>query len=53
MSKTMIEIGAGKGLGNAVARKFAENGYKAVLLARNEEHLKEYQAERYQVAFPL
>ena len=45
MSKTMIEIGAGKGLGNAVARKFAENGYKVVLLARNEEHLKEYQAE--------
>lgn len=45
MSKTFVEIGAGKGLGNAVARKFAENGYKVVLMARSEEHLKEYQTE--------
>lgn len=45
MEKTLIEIGAGKGLGNAVARKFAENGYKIVLMARSEAHLKEYQEE--------
>lgn len=43
--KTFVEIGAGKGMGNAVARKFAENGYKVVLMARSEEHLKEYQTE--------
>lgn len=45
MEKTFIEIGAGKGLGNAVAKKFAENGYKIVLMSRSVAHLKEYQAE--------
>lgn len=45
MSKTFVEIGAGKGLGNAVAKKFASNGYKVVLMARSQEHLETYQKE--------
>lgn len=43
--KTIFVIGAGNGLGNSVARKFGQNGFRVVLLARNEEHLKDYQKE--------
>lgn len=43
MSKTFVEIGAGKGLGNAVAKKFAVNGYHVVLMARDRAHLEAYQ----------
>ena len=45
MKKTIIVIGAGKGLGNAVARKFAQNGFRAVLMARNRASLSEYERE--------
>lgn len=45
MEKTIFVIGAGKGLGNAVARKFGENGFRAVLMCRNGEHLKAYKRE--------
>ena len=40
--KTIIVIGAGRGLGNAVAEKFGREGFRVVLVARNEEHLKSY-----------
>ena len=45
MEKTIFTIGAGRRLGNAVARKFASNGFHAVLMSRNAEHLDEYRRE--------
>lgn len=43
MKKTIFVIGAGKGLGNGVAEKFALENFKPVLIARNEKNLAEYQ----------
>lgn len=43
MEKTIFVVGAGKGLGNAVARKFGENGFRVVLMCRSAEHLAGYQ----------
>jgi short-subunit dehydrogenase len=40
--KTAVIVGAGKGMGNSIAEKFAENDFRIVLIARNEESLKEY-----------
>jgi short-subunit dehydrogenase len=45
MKKTIIIVGAGKGLGNAVARKFGQNEFRVVLIARNEDSLKAYEEE--------
>ena len=45
MKKTIVIIGAGKGLGNAVGKQFGKNGYRVALLARREEALREYEAE--------
>ena len=45
MKKTIFVVGAGKGLGNGVAEKFAANDFRVVLMARNEDHLKEYAAD--------
>jgi NADP-dependent 3-hydroxy acid dehydrogenase YdfG len=45
MKKTIIIVGAGKGLGNAVAHKFGQNGFRVVLIARNEDSLKVYEQE--------
>ena len=45
MKKTIFVVGAGKGLGNGVAEKFAANDFRVVLMARSEEHLKEYAAD--------
>lgn len=45
MKKTIIAVGAGKGLGNGVAEKFGKNDFRVILMARNEEHLKEYAAD--------
>lgn len=42
MKKLLIVIGAGKGLGNGVAEKFAANDFRIVLMARSETHLKSY-----------
>ena len=43
MRKTIFVIGAGRGLGNGVAEKFALENFKPVLIARNEKNLAEYQ----------
>lgn len=43
MKKTIINVGAGKGLGNSIAKKFAQNNFRVVLMARNEKSLKEYE----------
>ena len=45
MKKTICVVGAGKGLGNGVAEKFAGNDFRVVLMARSEAHLKEYAAD--------
>lgn len=45
MKKTIFVVGAGKGLGNGVAEKFGGNDFRVILMARNEEHLKEYAAD--------
>lgn len=45
MKKTILVVGAGKGLGNGVAEKFGSNNFRVILMARNEEHLKEYAAD--------
>ena len=45
MKKTIFVVGAGKGLGNGVAEKFAANDFRVVLMARSEDHLKEYAAD--------
>ena len=45
MKKTIVVIGAGKGLGNGVAEKFGNNDFRVILMSRSEEHLKEYAAD--------
>ena len=42
MKKTIIVVGAGKGLGNGVAEKFGSEDFRVILMARSEAHLKEY-----------
>ena len=39
--RRLLLVGAGRGLGQAVARRFAEGGYRVTLLARNAERLGE------------
>ena len=45
MKKTIFVIGAGNGLGNSVAEKFAAQGFKPVLMARSAERLASYAAD--------
>lgn len=45
MKKTIFVLGAGKGCGNRVAEKFGQNDFRVVLMARNPEHLADYEAE--------
>ena len=45
MKKTIVVVGAGKGLGNGVAEKFGNNDFRVILMARSEGHLKEYAAD--------
>jgi len=45
VKKTLILIGAGKGLGNAVAKEFAAHDFRVALMARNEARLAEYVKE--------
>lgn len=41
--KTIFIVGAGKGLGNSAGRKFGAEGFRVVLMARNEAKLAEYE----------
>ena len=54
MKRTIFVVGAGSGLGNGVARKFAQEGFKVVLMARREENLAgftdEFAQEGYEAA---
>lgn len=45
MKKSLILIGAGKGLGNAVAKEFASHDFRVALIARNAENLTTYRQE--------
>lgn len=45
MKKTIVVVGAGNGLGNRVAEKFGQNDFRVVLMARNAEHLAQYEQE--------
>ena len=43
--KTIVIVGAGKGMGNHIAKKFAENDFRVVLMARSEKKLNDYKIE--------
>lgn len=43
--KTIVVVGAGQGLGNHVAKKFGKEGFRVVLVARNEKSLETYRQE--------
>lgn len=45
MKKTIVVLGAGNGCGNRVAEKFGNNDFRVILMARNAEHLAEYEKE--------
>lgn len=45
MKKTIFIVGAGKGVGTAIGRKFGANDFRVVLMARNAENLKAYEQE--------
>lgn len=40
--KKIFIVGAGKGLGNGVAEKFAKENFQVVLISRSEKNLDEY-----------
>ena len=43
--KAIVVVGAGQGLGNHVAERFAREDFRVVLVARRNEALAEYQKE--------
>lgn len=43
--KTTVIIGAGPGLGMSIAKRFGKEGYKIVLIARNENKLQNMMLE--------
>jgi short-subunit dehydrogenase len=43
--KTLAIIGAGRGLGMAIAKKFGQHGFQVALVARNKEKLNQLVAE--------
>ena len=51
--KTALIIGAGKGMGNHIAEKFAHEGYKIGLIARNKKSLDDYVDEFTQKGYDV
>ena len=43
--KNIVVVGAGKGLGNAVAKIFGKNDFRVILVSRNIERLNGYKTE--------
>lgn len=43
--KTIIVVGAGKGLGNHIAKRFGKEGFRVILMARNKQSLQDYKHE--------
>jgi len=52
MAKTVVVFGAGTGLGTAVARRFAREGYRVALVARSRDWLSELASSLGAEAFP-
>ena len=52
MGKTLLVAGAGEGLGKAVAKRFAREGYAVALAARSRDKLERLAAEVKGRAFP-
>ncbi len=51
--KLCLVTGVGEGTGAAIVRRFAADGYKVAMLARDQERLRAYEAEHPQtVAYP-
>ena len=44
-NKVVVVTGSGTGIGQAIAKKFAENGASIILLGRRKEPLEETQSE--------
>ena len=53
MSKSIVVIGAGPGLGNAVARKFGKEGYEVALVSRSQDNLDGYKKEFEELDIPV
>ena len=53
MAKSIVVLGAGPGLGNAVARKFGKEGYEVALLSRSQEKLDGYKEEFEELDIPV
>ena len=45
MTSLAIILGVGPGLGSALARKFAKEGYQVAMLARNSDYLSKISDE--------
>lgn len=45
MKKTAVVIGAGPGLGKSVAERFGKENFRIILIARNEQTLRQFQEE--------
>lgn len=43
--KTIVVIGAGQGLGNHVAKRFGQENFRVILMARNGQSLKSYREQ--------
>ena len=43
--KTAVIIGAGKGMGNSIARIFAQHDFRIVLISRTKASLDKYVSE--------
>ncbi|WP_165173673.1 SDR family oxidoreductase [Adlercreutzia sp. ZJ242] len=52
MTRKIVVIGAGPGLGNAVARRFGKEGYEVVLVSRSQESLDAYKKEFEELRIP-
>ena len=57
MSKLAVVVGAGRGMGNHIAEKFAEQGFKVILVARRknalEEYVEEFKNKNYEVNYKI
>ena len=52
MKKLIFVVGAGKGLGNGVAEKFAQENFQVVLISRSEKNLAAYKKDFAEKIFP-
>lgn len=43
--KTIVVVGAGKGMGNHIAEEFGKNNFRVALISRNQSSLDDYVRE--------